>query len=68
MVPDKSDLNLHCLLTRLQKYFNKRQEHTIFIALTLNKCDSQFIYGHDFHEVVTMRLCAAQTTYQIDIT
>ena len=47
------DQDLHCLLKRLQKYFSRQQKHLTFVVLTLrvDKCEFQFIYTHEFHEM-----------------
>ena len=71
VVPDQtqSDLDPHCLLKRLQiiSADDKSRDLCCIGALRLNKCDFHLIYVHDFHEVVTMHVCAAQTTYQLFI-
>ena len=52
------------LVKEASKHFQQTTRQTIFIllgALWVNKIDLQFIYGHDFHEI--MHVCAVQATY-----
>ena len=50
---EQSDLDPNCLL-KTSKHFSKQQKQTIFVcfgALSVDKCEFQFIYCRDFHDM-----------------